>query len=134
MKSMVQEGSSVAKAIDKAWELAGKPSEFTIKVMQVEERNFFGMVKKSAVVSIVYEPRGSAEAKPVRQPRPDQRGQSRHRSDDSRSSHNYQNNDHGQRERKRNVSATRNPAATSARAATSTAIAVSTSTSNTPNE
>ncbi len=54
---MLQEASTVLKAIDKAWQEAGKPGEFTIKVLQVEEKNFFGFVKKSAIVSILYDPR-----------------------------------------------------------------------------
>jgi predicted RNA-binding protein Jag len=70
---MIQEGSTIAKAIDKAWQDAGKPSEFTIKIMQTEERNFFGMVRKPAVVSIVYEPRNVQDGKPSRATRPESR-------------------------------------------------------------
>lgn len=84
MKSMVQEGSSIAKAIDRAWSTAGKPNEFTIKVMQVEERNFFGLVKKPAVISIIYEPRNNQESKPSRANRPEARVQSRTRGEDFR--------------------------------------------------
>ncbi len=58
MKSMVHEASSVAKAIQKAWEAAGMPKEFTIKVLQLEERGILWFSKEPAVVSICYhEPR-----------------------------------------------------------------------------
>ncbi len=57
MKSMLQEASSVLKAIEKAWQNAGKPHEFTIRIMEVEEKNFLGKSSKPAVVSIAYEPK-----------------------------------------------------------------------------
>lgn len=57
MKSMLQESSSVAKAVQQAWQEAGKPTEFTLKVLQEEEKNFFGMTRKPAIVSIIYDPR-----------------------------------------------------------------------------
>ena len=43
MKSMLHEASTVAKAIEKAWTESGKPLEFTIKIHEVGEKNFFGM-------------------------------------------------------------------------------------------
>lgn len=57
MKSIVQEASSIERAIDKAWNEAGKPREFTIKVLDAGEKNFFGISKRPAVVSIVYSPK-----------------------------------------------------------------------------
>lgn len=57
MKSMLQEASSIAKAVDKAWQEAGKPAEFTLKILQESQRNFFGLLKKPAIVSIIYDPR-----------------------------------------------------------------------------
>jgi len=57
MKSMLYEASSVMKAIEKAWAESGHPSEFTVKVLEREEKNFFGFTKKPAVVSIAYDPR-----------------------------------------------------------------------------
>lgn len=56
MKSLLQEASSIMKAIEKAWQGAGKPEEFTIKIFEKEKRNFLGFVKKQAIVSILYEP------------------------------------------------------------------------------
>jgi len=56
MKSILQEESCVIKAIEKAWEASGKPSEFSVKILSSEEKGFFGMIKKPAVVSISYNP------------------------------------------------------------------------------
>lgn len=57
MKSILQEASSVAKAIDKAWHAAGMPEEFTVKVFEIEKKNFLGFVKSPSVISIIYDPR-----------------------------------------------------------------------------
>lgn len=55
MKSLVEEASSIAKAIEKAWERAGKPQSFSVKVYETPEKNFFGFTKKSAKVGIFFE-------------------------------------------------------------------------------
>lgn len=55
MKSLVEEASTVAKALEKAWTRAGKPQEFSVKVFEVEETNFLGFTKKSAKVGIFFE-------------------------------------------------------------------------------
>ncbi len=80
MKSVLQEASSVTKAIEKAWHAAGEPEEFTVKVFETEKRNFFGFLKKAAVVSVLFDPRKTKEgakeareAKPARKPRREQR-------------------------------------------------------------
>lgn len=84
MKSMLHEASSVTKAVEKAWAESGKPTEFTIRVLEVGEKNFLGMTKRPAIVSITYDPKkqGGAVARKdfrsgrpagsveVRQPRP----------------------------------------------------------------
>lgn len=57
MKSMLHEASSITKAIEKAWSDAGNPTEFTIKVLDAGKKNFFGLTKRPAIVSITYEPR-----------------------------------------------------------------------------
>ena len=54
MKSIVEEASSVAKAIEKGWTQAGKPQEFSIKVFEVEQKNFLGITTKSAKIAIYY--------------------------------------------------------------------------------
>ncbi len=57
MKSMLHEASSVAKAIEKAWVESGKPGEFTINILELGEKNFFGFTKRPAIVSISYDPK-----------------------------------------------------------------------------
>jgi predicted RNA-binding protein Jag len=54
MKSIVEEASSVVKAIEKGWVQAGKPQEFSIKVFEAEQKNFLGMTTKSAKIAIFY--------------------------------------------------------------------------------
>jgi predicted RNA-binding protein Jag len=80
MKSMLHEAATVAKAIEKAWTDSGKPSEFTIKIHEMGEKNFLGFNKRPAIVSIIYDPRSqvtpSGEKRvvqpPMRQERPQQ--------------------------------------------------------------
>lgn len=54
MKSIMQEASSVMKAIEKGWEAAGKPKEFSIKVFEEGKKNFIGMSTQSAKVGIFF--------------------------------------------------------------------------------
>ena len=54
MKSIVEEASSIAKAIEKAWERAERPQEFSIKIFEDAERGFLGMTKKQAKVGIFF--------------------------------------------------------------------------------
>jgi predicted RNA-binding protein Jag len=54
MKSIMQEASSVMKAIEKAWENAGKPQEFSIKVFEEPKKNFIGMTVQSAKIGIFF--------------------------------------------------------------------------------
>jgi len=55
MKSIIQEAGSVAKAVEQGWEKAGKPQSFSIKVLELEEKNFLGMVKKPAKIAFFFE-------------------------------------------------------------------------------
>jgi predicted RNA-binding protein Jag len=55
MKSIIHEASSLGKAIDQGWEKAGKPQEFTIRVLEEAERGFLGFTKRSAKVAIYFE-------------------------------------------------------------------------------
>jgi|SaaInlStandDraft_6_1057023.scaffolds.fasta_scaffold107417_1 predicted RNA-binding protein Jag len=57
MKSLIQEASSLQKAIEKAWVEAGMPSEFKVKVFNAGSKGFLGILGKPAVVSIIYDPR-----------------------------------------------------------------------------
>ena len=54
MKSVIQEGSSLAQAIEQGWIKAGKPREFTIKIFQDAKKNFFGFTKIPAKVGIFF--------------------------------------------------------------------------------
>lgn len=63
MKSLLQEASSVQKAIDLAWEAAGKPQQFTVKVLDQGTKNFFGWSKTPAIVSISFEPVGGSSSR-----------------------------------------------------------------------
>jgi predicted RNA-binding protein Jag len=56
MKSLLQEGSSIIKAIEAAWIKVGMPAEFSVKVMRDAEKSFFGLAtKNSAVISLCYD-------------------------------------------------------------------------------
>jgi len=50
----MQEASSVTKAIEQGWLKAGKPQEFTVKVFEEAQKNFFGFTVKSAKVGIFF--------------------------------------------------------------------------------
>ena len=54
MKSIVEEASSIAKAIENGWIRAGKPQEFTIRIFEEPEKNFLGFTKKPAKVGLFY--------------------------------------------------------------------------------
>lgn len=55
MKSLVQEASTIAKAIKQAWEIAGKPRDFSVKILEQPEYNFFGLTKRSAKIALLFE-------------------------------------------------------------------------------
>lgn len=55
MKSIVEQASSVMKAIENGWLQAGKPAEFTVKVYEHGVKNFFGMSVEPAKICILYE-------------------------------------------------------------------------------
>lgn len=55
MKSIIEEASSVAKAIEKGWVQAGKPQEFSVRVFQESERNFIGLTKTPAKIAILFD-------------------------------------------------------------------------------
>lgn len=55
MKSIIEEASSISKAIEKGWLRAGKPKNFSIKVYEESEKNFFGLTTKSAKVAIIFD-------------------------------------------------------------------------------
>jgi predicted RNA-binding protein Jag len=55
MKSLVEEASSVVKAIEKAWTRAGKPQSFTVKIFEEPQSGFLGFNSKPAKIGIFYE-------------------------------------------------------------------------------
>lgn len=62
MKSIMEEGSSILKAVEKAWIRAGKPQEFSVKIFEEEQKNFFGMTKRSAKVAIFFDEKKTTPA------------------------------------------------------------------------
>jgi predicted RNA-binding protein Jag len=69
MKSIIEQASSIMKAIEKAWDQAEKPKEFSIKIFEKEERNFFGMTTKPAKVGIFFTNKPVVHEKPTAKPR-----------------------------------------------------------------
>lgn len=55
MKSVFVEAATISKAIQKGWEKAGKPKKFSVAILEEAEKNFLGMVKKSAKIGIFFE-------------------------------------------------------------------------------
>lgn len=55
MKSVMQEASSIAKAVEQAWLSAGKPLEFSIKVLEEPQKNFLGFSIRSAKVALFFD-------------------------------------------------------------------------------
>ena len=55
MKSILQEATSVEKAVAKAWEAADSPNEFSVKILEPGQRGFLGFSSKDAIISLVYE-------------------------------------------------------------------------------
>jgi predicted RNA-binding protein Jag len=69
MKSIIEQASSIIKAIEKAWNQAEKPKEFSIKIFEQEERNFFGMSTKPAKIGIFFgNDKPSTHEKPISRP------------------------------------------------------------------
>jgi hypothetical protein len=71
MKSIIEQASSIVKAIEKAWNQAEQPKEFSIKIFEKEERNFFGMTTKPAKIGIFFGDKPIIHEKPVQKPRPE---------------------------------------------------------------
>ncbi len=55
MKSIIEEAPSILKAIEKAWARAGSPREFSVKIFEDSQKNFFGMTTKPAKVGVFFE-------------------------------------------------------------------------------
>lgn len=66
MKSIMEEASSISKAIEKGWIRAGKPQSFSIKVLEQPEKNFFGFTKKPAKIALFFSEEQSLPVKSER--------------------------------------------------------------------
>jgi hypothetical protein len=56
MKSIMEEASTVSKAIETAWSRAGKPQEFSIKILEYPESSLFGLkTVKSAKIALLFD-------------------------------------------------------------------------------
>jgi predicted RNA-binding protein Jag len=64
MKSIMEQASSIIKAIEKAWISAESPKEFTVKIFEKEEKNFFGMTTKPAKIGIFFSDKTHSQDKP----------------------------------------------------------------------
>ena len=55
MKSIMEEASTISKAIEKGLAKAGNPKEFSVKIYEEPERNFFGITTKPAKIGIFFD-------------------------------------------------------------------------------
>lgn len=55
MKSIIEEASSITKAIESAWKRADQPNEFSIRIFEMPQKNMFGFTTKSAKIGIFYD-------------------------------------------------------------------------------
>jgi len=103
MKSLVEEASTITKAVEKAWIRAGKPAEFTVKIFEEPKHNFLGMTTKSAKIALFFKSTASAAAshqpeprdqKQVQKEQPRRQPQSRH-NQESASPHTQHNKNYG---------------------------------------
>lgn len=70
MKSVMQEGSSVMKAIEQGWTKAGQPKEFSVKILEEPQKNFIGITIRSAKIALFFDERLDqklANKQPVKQ-------------------------------------------------------------------
>lgn len=76
MKSVIQEASSLSKAIEEGWAKAGKPQEFSIRILQEADKNFLGMTIKSAKIALFFGRFNEMPAvQPDKQKQPQQKSQ-----------------------------------------------------------
>lgn len=57
----MEEASSIFKAIENAWNRAGQPHDFSVKVFEEPQRNFFGMTVKSAKIGLFFDEKSLAK-------------------------------------------------------------------------
>lgn len=67
----MEEASSIIKAIEKAWNRAGSPKEFSVKIFEEPQKNFIGLTVKPAKIALLFTDEKMAtikEASPVSAP------------------------------------------------------------------
>lgn len=55
MKSIIQKASTIQRAIEDAWNAAGKPQEFSIRILELPQKGFLGFTKHPAKIALVFE-------------------------------------------------------------------------------
>ncbi len=66
MKSIMEEASSIFKAIENAWKRAGQPHDFSVKVFEEPQRNFFGLTVKSAKIGLFFDEKSLPKVTPAK--------------------------------------------------------------------
>ncbi|MBN2267288.1 MAG: hypothetical protein JW725_03005 [Candidatus Babeliaceae bacterium] len=69
MKSVVQEASSIAKAIEQAWKTTGEPRQFSVKILELAQKNFFGFTSRPAKIAFFFEEELRKQSRPARSER-----------------------------------------------------------------
>lgn len=59
MKSIMQEASSIAKAIEQGWIKAGNPTDFSVKILEEPKKNFFGLTVHPAKIALYFDEKPS---------------------------------------------------------------------------
>jgi len=54
MKSILQEASTIAKAVEQGWKEAGEPQEFSVKILELPQWNFLGLTTRSAKIAFLF--------------------------------------------------------------------------------
>jgi Jag N-terminus len=68
MKSIMEEASSITKAIENAWSRAGHPQEFSVKILEHPKTSFFGLkTAKSAKIALFFQEAAYKTKEPSRQ-------------------------------------------------------------------
>lgn len=70
MKSIIEEASSITKAVESAWKQANQPMEFSVRIFELPQRNIFGFTTKSAKIGIFFEESKKSEKAVVVKPQP----------------------------------------------------------------
>lgn len=67
MKSIIQEASSIAKAVEQGWVKAEKPAEFTVKILEESQKNFLGLTTRPAKIALFFGGKNLQKQEPARQ-------------------------------------------------------------------